>query len=246
MNTGKLKALRESMGWNKAEAARRVGISAQSYGHYENGKREPDFAMMIQIADAFGVDVLSLDSDSMKPDDVKGKLYILECYDRKNLRWIPLYPSIDIAFHDDEGVRTRFVETRPCVIENEDEYKKTVFVKVTDDSMSPMLQEGDILRVVKADSAASGDIVVAKYNKTPFLRRFLRLKSGCTLESPNPDVINLRYPMNPGKPIRITPNGYLSTEQDSESDDLIERLIAVPTKSEIIIVGVVKEIVRLL
>ena len=46
--------IRESLGINKAEAARRLSMSAMGYGRYENGQREPSFQTVSFIAQVFG------------------------------------------------------------------------------------------------------------------------------------------------------------------------------------------------
>lgn len=46
--------IRESLGINKAEAARRLNMSAMGYGRYEKGEREPSFQTVSFIADTFG------------------------------------------------------------------------------------------------------------------------------------------------------------------------------------------------
>ena len=45
--------LRESLGISKAEAARRLNMSAMGYGRYENGSREPSFQTVSFIASTF-------------------------------------------------------------------------------------------------------------------------------------------------------------------------------------------------
>ena len=45
--------IRESLGINKAEAARRLSMSAMGYGRYESGEREPSFQTVSFIADTF-------------------------------------------------------------------------------------------------------------------------------------------------------------------------------------------------
>lgn len=46
--------IRESLGINKSEAARRLNMSAMGYGRYESGSREPSFQTVSFIADIFG------------------------------------------------------------------------------------------------------------------------------------------------------------------------------------------------
>lgn len=45
--------LREQLGINKAEAARKLNMSAMGYGRYENGQREPSFQTVCYIASIF-------------------------------------------------------------------------------------------------------------------------------------------------------------------------------------------------
>ena len=53
-NPERLKKLRTSLGINKAEAARKLNLSAMGYGRYESGEREPSFQTVSFIAHTFG------------------------------------------------------------------------------------------------------------------------------------------------------------------------------------------------
>lgn len=53
----RLISLRQSMGINKAEAARRLNMSAMGYGRYENGEREPSYQTVAFIAQTFNTSV---------------------------------------------------------------------------------------------------------------------------------------------------------------------------------------------
>lgn len=46
--------LRNGLGLNKAEAARKLNMSAMGYGRYESGEREPSFQTISFIAQVFG------------------------------------------------------------------------------------------------------------------------------------------------------------------------------------------------
>lgn len=50
----RLTQIRENLGINKAEAARKLNMSAMGYGRYEKGEREPSFQTVSFIADTFG------------------------------------------------------------------------------------------------------------------------------------------------------------------------------------------------
>ena len=66
----RLLQLRTSLNINKAEAARRLNISAMAYGRYEKGEREPSYQTVCFIAQTFNcnVDFLYGNSDKMAAD----------------------------------------------------------------------------------------------------------------------------------------------------------------------------------
>lgn len=64
--------LRNSLGINKAEAARQLNMSAMGYGRYESGEREPSYQTVSFIAQTFhcSTDYLYGLTDSMKPSTI--------------------------------------------------------------------------------------------------------------------------------------------------------------------------------
>jgi transcriptional regulator with XRE-family HTH domain len=44
----------QQLGISNAEAARRIGLDERRYAHYASGRREPDLATLVRIADALG------------------------------------------------------------------------------------------------------------------------------------------------------------------------------------------------
>ena len=68
----RLLQLRTSLNINKAEAARRLNISAMAYGRYEKGERDPSYQTVCYIAQTFhcNIDFLYGNSDKMEADYV--------------------------------------------------------------------------------------------------------------------------------------------------------------------------------
>ena len=66
----RLQQVRAALKINKAEAARRLNISAMAYGRYEKGEREPSYQSVCYIAQTFhcNVDYLYGNSDEMNAD----------------------------------------------------------------------------------------------------------------------------------------------------------------------------------
>lgn len=53
----RLAQLRKAHGWNQAELAVQLGVSASAIGMYEQGRREPDCATLCALASLFDVSV---------------------------------------------------------------------------------------------------------------------------------------------------------------------------------------------
>lgn len=68
----RLKEVRTFLNINKAEAARRLNISAMAYGRYEKGEREPSYQTVCFIAHTFhcSIDFLYGNSESMMSDHI--------------------------------------------------------------------------------------------------------------------------------------------------------------------------------
>ena len=66
----RLLEVRTSLNMNKAEAARKLNLSAMAYGRYEKGEREPSYQTVCFIAHTFhcNIDFLYGLSDSMNAD----------------------------------------------------------------------------------------------------------------------------------------------------------------------------------
>jgi len=71
-NRERLIQVREKLGINKAEAARRLNLSPIGYCRYESGEREPSFQTVKYIAEVFNtsIDYLYGNSDCSKPSSV--------------------------------------------------------------------------------------------------------------------------------------------------------------------------------
>lgn len=64
----RLTSAREELGINKAEAARRLNMSAMGYGRYEKGDRIPSFQTISFIAQKFNTSVAYLCGESIESD----------------------------------------------------------------------------------------------------------------------------------------------------------------------------------
>ena len=78
----RLISLRQYLGINKAEAARRLNISAMGYGRYESGEREPSYQTVSFIAQTFNS---SVDYLYGKTDDKNATTLTISAKDEPDL-----------------------------------------------------------------------------------------------------------------------------------------------------------------
>ena len=92
--------VRETLKISKAEAARRLNISAMAYGRYEKGEREPSYQSVCYIAQTFNcnIDFLYGNSEQMECD------YILVSPETPEL-----YSLVEIA-RKHKGIENRLLE----------------------------------------------------------------------------------------------------------------------------------------
>lgn len=77
-----IKKFRENSGISQAEAARRLGVSRQSYNNYELGKRECDYETLLKIAEIFNTSVESLLRDTIpEPEMTAEHLELMRLFD---------------------------------------------------------------------------------------------------------------------------------------------------------------------
>lgn len=66
--------LRESRKLRQEDIAKIIGVARSTYGMYEQGKREPDYATLCKVADFYGVQVdflLNGTNEKSNVDDLK-------------------------------------------------------------------------------------------------------------------------------------------------------------------------------
>ena len=68
----RLISVRESLGINKSEAARRLNLTAMGYGRYESGARTPSYQTLCYMAQIFGTsyEYLCEETDDPSPKEI--------------------------------------------------------------------------------------------------------------------------------------------------------------------------------
>ena len=131
-----------------------LGISRGSVTHWKAGK-VPHHATLLKIADYFNVTVDYLLGSSTPSPSLHGNAIIL---DPTKTRMIAVYESVGAGF----GVvaQDSVTEYMPIYIHSDSEANETICIKVTGDSMSPEIENGDVIQVHKQNSVDSGSIAV--------------------------------------------------------------------------------------
>lgn len=144
--------------------AKNLNFSSGSITHWKNGK-VPHHNTLIKIADYFGVSVDYLlgkeEREGRKPLHFDDGSQVLN---RSKLHAVPLYDSVSAGLGTlalDEAI-----EHIPLYIDNADEARRTFCVNVKGNSMSPKIEDGDIIQIVKQDTVDVGKIAVVLIDGT--------------------------------------------------------------------------------
>lgn len=181
-----LKQLRQSSNMTQEELAKKLKIAKSTVSMYENGNREPDRETMEAIADFFNVDMNYLYGrttqttrlSSLKPSGVS----------------IPIVSTI-VA-----GMPADAYEDPLGYEEISHELAKTgdfICLKVKGDSMSPVIQDGDLVIIRQQNDVESGDIAVVRINgDEATLKKVHKSEDGITLIAYNPAVYEPHFYSN--------------------------------------------------
>lgn len=136
-----LRAIRRERGMTQQDVADRLGISRQSLSNYENGNRQPEYALLCAMAELLRCPVSRLMGFS-------------GAYESAGAR-IPILGTVKGGFN--RRAEQEFEGYEVADVAAPDEY---FFLRVTGDSMAPQIQEGDLALVHSQESLVSGEIGV--------------------------------------------------------------------------------------
>lgn len=132
-----------------------LGLSPAAATKWRSGA-VPRETTLLKIANHFNVTVAELIGETSPAlPEIHSNAHILDPAKTRN---IPVYESVSAGF----GVvaQNLILEYMPIYIPSESEASETICIKVTGDSMSPEIENGDIIQVHKQSSVDSGSIAV--------------------------------------------------------------------------------------
>lgn len=138
--------------------AKELDIASGTVTEWKKGKRIPQNATLLKIADYFGVPVESLTAEKEKekaPTKIEANAIFLE---DKKMYMIPLFESVSAGFG--KNAIDQVIGYEPCYIPNPADAVDSLCIRVSGDSMSPKIENGDIIQVLKQTSVDSGSVAV--------------------------------------------------------------------------------------
>lgn len=184
----RVKKARENKGYTQEELALKLGYKSRSSVNKIEKERDIPRSMIVKIAEILGVTpayLMGWEEPEHKPAANAQKL------PSEYIRMVPVFESVSAGFG--VGAENAVIEFIPLFIQSDYEYEHTICVRVCGDSMHPQIQDGDLVQVLKQDTAETGDIVVILDGDDAYVKRFIRSKQGITLESFNPNYPPMRF-----------------------------------------------------
>ena len=164
--------------------AKALGLSSGSVTSWKNG-RVPHYDTLLKLADSFNVtvDYLLGKNDTSAPREIiHGNATIL---DPAKTRMVPVYESVSAGFGT--LAQDLIIEYMPLYIHSDLEARDTICIKVKGDSMSPDIEDGDIIQVYKTAEVENGDVAVVLVDgEEALVKRFYYGASSIELHSINP------------------------------------------------------------
>lgn len=142
----------------------KLNLSRGSVTHWKAGK-VPKTPALIKIADYFGVTVEYLlgKEDTHIPTDTTGFTV-----DQSNVKMIPVYETVSAGLGATaEDCPTEYI---PMCFDNAYEAENTICIRVKGDSMSPVVNNDDLVHVLIQDVADRGVMAVVMVDDEGFVK----------------------------------------------------------------------------
>ena len=149
---------RLELNMTQAEVAEALGYkSSSAFSYIESDKRRLSSAKLTECAKILKTTTTYLINGT-------NATFTEENIPKDNVYQIPIYGSASAGFgtYADDAV----IGYEPVIISNPSDVAETMCIKVSGDSMSPKIEDGDLLQVIKTTSVDSGDIAIVLIDET--------------------------------------------------------------------------------
>lgn len=195
----KLRELRSLEGWTQEEVAKKIGVSKQTYSHYENEKRTPSLETIRKLAVVYGVNIDYVFGEEEKNSDEINEKPII--YSAGPVVKLPIVGKIScgngtVALEDIEGY-----EDTPRDWLNGGEY---FYLRAKGDSMiNARIMDGDLLLIRRQEEVENGEIAAVVIDGDAVLKRVYKNNDTLILQSENPKYQPILCNKNNTDTIRI-------------------------------------------
>lgn len=177
-------------GVSPTAACKAIGLSNAAYSKWSDGS-EPRPATLIKLANYFGVSIEALTADTPPklPEEPEQTLIALEA---NSTYMVPLYENVSAGF----GALAidSIVDHIPLYFKTRSEAERTICIRVRGDSMSPKIEDGDIVQVRKQETVDSGSLAVVLIDGEEGLIKYVTYEQeAIELRSVNPKYKPLRF-----------------------------------------------------
>jgi repressor LexA len=187
----------------KKKLSQDIGIGINQIKYWETHGSHPKADVAKKIADYFGVSVGYLLGEEDK--DVSDDLEVakaLDVVEDKHIFMIPLYESVSAGF----GVYASdcIEDYMPAYFKNPADAQESLWIRVRGDSMSPTIEDGDIIQVHRQETVDNGSIAVVLIDGDEGLvKRLQFVSNGVELHSINPMYPTQRFVGDGAKRVRV-------------------------------------------
>lgn len=166
----RIKALREELGLKQEELANKMSVSPSSIGMYETNKREPNNELILKLAQFFNVST----------DYLLGKIDTRN----NNIVKIPILGTVKAGY---DWLAEENIVDYITLKENIPNVNEYYALRITGDSMLPLLAEGDLVIVHDQDDVESGQTAVILINgEEATVKKVVKTNEGIELHAMNP------------------------------------------------------------
>lgn len=168
----RIKKLREELGYTQQDLANKLNGSKSVIGLYENEMRKPSLEILVKLSEIFDC---SIDYILCKTD-IKNAVI--------NVAKIPILGTVKAGY---DWLAEENVVDYITLKENIPNIKEYYALKITGDSMLPLLSKGDLVIVHDQDDVESGQTAVILINgEEATVKKVVKTNEGIELHSMNP------------------------------------------------------------
>jgi phage repressor protein C with HTH and peptisase S24 domain len=188
----RFKKIKKELKLTNSDVAKKLGISINSANHISGGRTKIDLDLAYKIEEKLGVSSLWLSHGIGDMFDIPASPLSIAMGDDSHSRiQVPYYENIRAAAGDgyinSEDTSVEMISLPKSMIGKRIAVDKIEAIKVHGDSMSPTIEDGDVIFVCKKQrDIKDGDIYVLNHDGEVKVKRIFKLKGKLIIKSDNP------------------------------------------------------------